>query len=176
MGKVTALTKEDLIKSAEEYGRYGNSVDVVKLANRFGIKVYEYPFGDGVSGAVRKKENGEVSIYISDQDSVARQRFSVAHELAHAVLHKDLVDSHKIIKRSKNDFSSKELEANKLAEEILMPEKSISRFIKEEKLEKNAQIDSSIIQKIAESFKVSTMVAIIRLRNLNYNVPYIIYA
>lgn len=141
MSKDIALTKEDLIKLSEEYGQYGNAVDVVKLANRFGIKVYEYPFGDGVSGAVRKKENGEVSIYISDQDSVARQRFSIAHELAHAVLHKDIVDSHKVIKRSKNDFSCVEIEANKLAEEILMPEKSI-----------------------------------IRLRNLNYNVPYISYA
>ncbi len=176
MDKAPALTKEDLIKLAEEHAQDGNSVDVVKLANRFGIKVYEYPFGEGVSGAVRKKENGEVSIYISDQDSVARQRFSIAHELAHAVLHKDLVDSHKVIKRSKNDFSNIEIEANKLAEEILMPEKAISRFIKEENLDKNAEINSSIIQKIAEAFKVSTMVAIIRLRNLNYNVPYISYA
>ena len=176
MDKNTVLTKEDLIKLSEDYTNKGNSVDVVKLANRFGIRVYEYPFGEGVSGAVQKNDNGEISIYISNQDSVERQRFSIAHELAHAVLHKDLVDSKKIVNRSKNDSSNVEIEANKLAEEILMPEKSLNRFIKEEGLNKNAEISSTIIQKIAEAFKVSKMVAIIRLRNLNYNVPYISYA
>ncbi|PIR42236.1 hypothetical protein CO058_00800 [candidate division WWE3 bacterium CG_4_9_14_0_2_um_filter_35_11] len=176
MSKDVALTKEDLIKLSEEYTNNGNSVDVVKLANNLGIKVFEYPFGEGVSGAVQKNENGEISIYISDQDSIERQRFSIAHELAHAVFHKDLVETKKIINRSKNDSSNVEIEANKLAEEILMPEKSLNRFIKEEGLNKNAEISSLIIQKIADAFKVSKMVAIIRLRNLNYNVPYISYA
>ena len=70
---------------------------------------------------------------------------------------------------------------NEIIKNFKEEQKNIKKYylelkLEEENLDKNAEINSSIIQKIAEAFKVSTMVAIIRLRNLNYNVPYISYA
>ncbi len=171
------INKEDIIKRAENTISSDGSVDVTKLTNDLGIEVYEYNFGDALSGAVTKNHNGDkYSIFVSENDPITRQRFSIAHELAHMILHKDTLINEGIMHRNKYDKSKAEEEANKLAEEILMPKNLVQNFLSSCNLDSDSTITSKVIDVLATKFKVSKYVAIIRLRNLNYNVPYIYYA
>lgn len=52
-----------------------------------------------------------------------------------------------------------------------MPEKSIKEFM--DKFDQSGILDEKVIRLVAKEFDVSIIVAAIRLRNLNYKVPYI---
>lgn len=154
------------------------SIDITLLANKLNIDVYEYDFENEISGAVSKPTNeiDSYAIFVSDNDPITRQRFSIAHELAHMALHPDILKEEGVLHRSKYDKSKIEEEANKLAEELLMPESLVIKFLEIFDLNKNSTITAKTIETISKKFKVSKYVAIIRLRNLDYNVPYIYYA
>lgn len=103
-------------------------VNVIGFANDLGIKVWtSEKLGTGISGKLFKDpELGGVSGYaivVNGAHPEVRRRFTIAHEIAHFVLHRDAVGAG----ISDNEFyrsslSNKlETEANKLAAEILMP-------------------------------------------------------
>ena len=89
-----------------------------------------------------------------------RQRFTIAHEIAHFLLHKDLirngvVDS--VLYRSK--LSSRvEAEANRLAADIVMPSDRVSEAVNTFQLSMDAQGISSL----ADHFQVSKQAMTIR--------------
>ena len=62
---------------------------------------------------------------INSKEPRVRRRFTVAHELAHYLLHREMVGrgvTENAFYRSDSDLSSwQEMEANRLAAEILMP-------------------------------------------------------
>jgi Zn-dependent peptidase ImmA (M78 family) len=68
--------------------------------------------------------------------------------------------------------SEKEKEADELAAEILMPPDLIESFLKEKEITKDTRINRETVVKLAERFNVETAIAIIRLRELGYYVPY----
>lgn len=99
-------------------------VHVVPMANKFGVEMFKnHTFADELSGLIKKNEAGDFEIHVNSNHPITRQRFTMAHELAHFLLHRDkigdgVVDDY--LYRSK--FSSViEREANELAAEILMP-------------------------------------------------------
>lgn len=98
-------------------------IQMVPLAGEFGLDVYKAPhFPDNLSGMI-KREDGEYKIYVNAQHAVTRRRFTIAHELAHYILHKDLIEDGIVddaLYRS-GLGSNVETEANKLATDILMP-------------------------------------------------------
>ena len=62
-------------------------VDPVAIAEEFGFAVFKSTFdSDNISGMVINS-NETKSIYINENDSLNRQRFTVAHELGHIILH-----------------------------------------------------------------------------------------
>lgn len=136
-------------------------VNVTGLAGVLGLKIWEsHHLPEGIAGKLKRdRENGGpsgFSIIVRGQDPLVRKRFTVAHEIAHYLLHKtrfigELVDD--ALYRS--TLSSKlEAEANALAAEILMPESWINKF---------ADIDNA---QLAEKFKVSKEAIQIRLDSL----------
>jgi len=76
-----------------------------------------------VAGAI---DHGQRHIFVNKNDPPTRQRFTLAHELGHAVLHsgENLIDYRRNLEGS-ND--RKEVEANKFAAEVLMPEELFRR-------------------------------------------------
>ena len=107
-------------------------VEIVSLANSLGIEVYKaFNMDADTSGAIINKNENYI-IYTNANEPVYRRRFTVAHEIAHYMLHKDIIDNHLdgnltdaigiggIMYRSKLS-SIFEKDANKLAAEILMP-------------------------------------------------------
>ncbi|AUJ71392.1 ImmA/IrrE family metallo-endopeptidase [Pseudoalteromonas sp. NC201] len=97
-------------------------VKVGSIAKAFGIQVKRSTLSPGISGEI-KETNGEVIVKINRHDSEERQRFTLAHEIAHFLLHRDkigdgIVDT--MLFRSSLS-NSLEAEANRLAADIVMP-------------------------------------------------------
>lgn len=103
-------------------------VPLGRIAREFGIKVFTSPLEQGVSGQIAK-EGDDFVIRVNKYESRQRQRFTLAHELAHFFLHRDIIEKKgsiqdSILYRSGNS-DVVEYEANSLAAEIVMPDEKI---------------------------------------------------
>jgi Zn-dependent peptidase ImmA (M78 family) len=103
-------------------------VEVVPIAQALGLSVYRVTsWPDATSGMIaRDAERGGAcgfAIYVNAKHSEVRRRFTIAHEVAHFVLHRDLIGdgiTEDALYRS-GLSDAVEREANGLAAEILMP-------------------------------------------------------
>lgn len=90
-------------------------VDVEAIARSLGVPVYREVL-TGSSGEIHK-ENLSVSIKVQETEAPVRQRFTIAHELGHLLLHE--------FQRAHRDLtfggSPAEAEANRFAADLLMP-------------------------------------------------------
>ncbi|HEX2628143.1 MAG TPA: ImmA/IrrE family metallo-endopeptidase [Chitinophagaceae bacterium] len=163
-----------IIKKAHDLVRDCNEapVDVIEIANTCGVTVLPYHL-DNVSGVLVLK-NGQPTIGFNQLESRVRNRFTIAHELGHYILHgkqemvsdaSDLfVDKDFKVRFRGNQESSKseEIEANKFAAYLLMPDHLLKQEI--ENLEFSIEDESSIID-LAKKFDVSSIAMSIRLGN-----------
>lgn len=143
--------------------KYG-ALDFKKLYGTVnGINLPEQ--ADMVMGAVAaysEKEYGEdsVEITVNSKDNYHRQKFTLAHELAHCMLHSDsLKDGRLELRTSLTTNEPREREANILAGEILIPEKLLKLVC--------ASIPIPFLPLLAEKFDVSESVMEARLKHLN---------
>jgi hypothetical protein len=111
-------------------------VDVVAIATDLGLNVWKKSFPDSISGKIfRDSLNGGSSGYsiaVNESHSFVRQRFTVAHEIAHFILHRQKLESGDLIDDGmyRSGMSSKEeTAANRLAADILMPLPLIRRLM-----------------------------------------------
>lgn len=104
-------------------------VDIFEMAARLGIDVQQKSMDDACSGALIKSEDGYV-IQVNKDHSENRKRFTVAHEIAHFLLHDDLINDgiyDNAAYRSDDGRSNPnidqthETQANRLAAKLLMP-------------------------------------------------------
>jgi len=97
-------------------------IKVGAIAKDLGLDVKSSTLKAGISGEIKEVE-GTVFIKISRHDSKERQRFTLAHEIAHFLLHKDkLSEGIEDTVLFRSNLSDKlEVEANKLAADIVMP-------------------------------------------------------
>lgn len=128
--------------------KYHDSFPVLvgNIAKELGIIVKMATLPATISGEI-KEEHGKYVIRVNRHDVKERQRFTLAHEIAHFLLHKDRIGdgiTDDVLYRSKlSDFM--EIQANRLAADILMPwdliQPKLSEYAKlklEEKFEKIA--------------------------------------
>jgi Zn-dependent peptidase ImmA (M78 family) len=167
------ITVNQLKNRINEIASTAKKVDVVKLAKDLGLKVFLAKDGNDFNAEiVYNEEVGEFKILVNEDHPYRRQRFSIAHEIAHFVLHKDLIITAKKVSRAKKDSANYEIEkeADKLAEEILMPESLVYEFSSELGIDKSRELSADKILQFSDRFDVSKTVALIRLRNLGYAV------
>ncbi len=112
-------------------------VNVKEIAENLGLRVWEMStLPENVSGKLFFNENGGssgFSIGVNAQEGYLRKRFTVAHELAHFLLHRSLIGNgieDDALYRS-GLSNQLETEANRLAADILMPYSLIERLQKE---------------------------------------------
>jgi hypothetical protein len=103
-------------------------VDVVAIASDLGLNVWKKSFPESISGKIfRDPMNGGrtgFSIAVNESHSLVRQRFTVAHEIAHFILHRRKLESGDLIDDAmyRSGLSTQdETAANRLAADILMP-------------------------------------------------------
>lgn len=93
------------------------------LARALGVQVKAATLAPGISGEIRPLGDSFV-IRVNRHDPAKRQRFTVAHELAHFILHRDDIGEgikDDVLYRSSLS-DRREAQANRLAADILMPE------------------------------------------------------
>lgn len=167
--------KTEIIEQAENLKRTKGRINLVEIANSYGIKVFSTDDIKEPSFIAYDPETNCYEIYINSKDSGTRQRFSLAHELAHYILHRDKIVSFGAVGR-KSELSLmplEEREADDFAAEILMPEKSIDDYLASMNIDKEKSLNSNIVRTVAKEFGVSLMPAILRLKKLGYYVEYI---
>ncbi|GJL43869.1 ImmA/IrrE family metallo-endopeptidase [Enterobacter chengduensis] len=135
-------------------------IAVGAIAKELGIIVKRSTLAAGISGEI-KEEDGNVVIRVNRHDVKERQRFTLAHEIAHFLLHRDRIGdgiTDDILYRSKlSDFM--EVQANRLAADILMPGHLIQPKLKEF----TELRDEEKYEKLADIAEVSTTAIKIRL-------------
>lgn len=158
----------------EKHGIEKAPVDVKELALLLGAFVQYEPTEDNLSGfLLRDFEHYRVLIGVNQNHHSRRQRFTIAHELGHLLLHegeKFHVDRRYAVKlRDENaskGVSEEEKEANLFAAELLMP----ACFIKKDLAQFDALdlFDDEKIESLAKVYEVSTQALTFRLAYLNY--------
>ena len=173
------MNRKEIEKAAEkliqDLGINEAPIPVQQIAEGIGCLVKAFRDDtDGVSGVFMMNNNTPMIGYNSNQSEV-RQRFTIAHELGHYILHnnndpKEVFVDHKTLALFRDENSSTgsskiEQQANAFAAALLMPE----RFVTEEV--KNINVDltdeSPELSRLAKKFNVSTIAMSIRLMNLH---------
>ncbi len=121
------------------------------------------------------RQGPEVIIGVNSAHAGVRQRFTIAHELAHFLLHAAGSDDIHVDRRFgvkfRDDLSSRgidtdEREANHFAAELLMPQRFIERDLG------NAGemdlVDDKFLRNLARCYDVSTQAMLFRLANLGF--------
>lgn len=136
-------------------------VDIRGLAKELGVPIKAATLPPNISGEIRPDGNGNFVIRVSRHDSVGRQNFTVAHELAHFMLHRPLIGSgitDDALYRS-NQSDKVEAEANRLAADILMPADKVAE--RRQVIERFGLSD--VTEALASTFAVSPAAMSIRL-------------
>lgn len=150
-------------------------IDLERVLTAAGIKAEAADLGEDVSGLLAI-HRGKGIIAYSEGQSRQRQRFTIAHELGHFMLHsaggEDMVflDKDFIVKyRSNKAYTETEMrqeqEANTFAASLLMPKDLIFNELSKPEIQKLAEND--LIETLAQLFEVSVPAMTFRLSNLN---------
>jgi len=109
-------------------------VNVIGFAGALGINVWELQLPENISGKIWKDpDNGGssgFSIGVNRSESFVRKRFTVAHECAHFLLHRNRITNELIDDAMYRGLGGREeAQANKLAADILMPYPLIQKLM-----------------------------------------------
>lgn len=160
--KLESSVKETLSRHLSEY-----PIKLGGIAQDLNVAVKVSSMNTGVSGSIRC-EGGEYIIRVNRHEARERQRFTIAHELAHFLLHRAIIDS------SPNGITDNvlyrsgaperiEYEANRLAADIVMPMHLVEMVLQEEF---NGIVTDATIESLAARFQVSKAAMEIRLSTL----------
>ena len=142
---------------------------VDQIARKLGASIFYRDFDEDVSGLLIRQGESAV-IGVAKQQSKERQRFTIAHELGHLLLHEaeeiHIDKQFRVYLRSKVSSTAadvREIEANTFAASLLMPKDFLSRDVS--KLELDFEDPDNVLM-LAEKYGVSTQAMTFRLMNL----------
>lgn len=135
-------------------------VDVYKIADSLGLRVETLELGNDISGKIERSWFGGGYIAsLNTKHAATRRRFTLAHEIAHFVLHRDMIGdgiADDAMYRSARG-SEIERQANAYAATILMPAPLVKLAFRS---------GTKSFSGMAHAFDVSPEVAQIRMREL----------
>ena len=149
-------------------------VSVERIARKIGAQIRFSPLDEELSGMVYVKE-GTPIIGVNSLHHPNRQRFTIAHEIAHLELHRDAVTAavhvdkgfpENALRRdgvSATGTERLEIEANRFAAALLIPREILEHELERKPIE---LIDESVIDGLARKFRVSNSTLQFRLRTL----------
>lgn len=142
-------------------------VKLGQIAKELGVAVKVSSLPTGVSGQI-SRENGEYVIRVNRNEARERQRFTIGHEIAHFLLHREIIDrspdgiTDTVLYRS-GAPEYVEYEANRLAADLLMPRSLIDQEVRREF---GGVVSEGTIEALASRFEVSKAAMEIRLSSL----------
>jgi len=149
-------------------------IPVERIAATLGAQITYEAFDGEVSGMLYREDARSI-IGVNSKHASTRQRFTVAHEIGHMVMHKGKpVFIDRLVRVNWRDGTSdkEEAEANAFAAELLMPRTFLGQEI-ERVLTRSRQITpKQLIDELAKTFRVSQEAMSYRLANLGVLGPY----
>ena len=142
-------------------------VKLGQLAKELDVSILVSSMTTGVSGQI-KREDDRYTIRVNRHEARERQRFTIAHELAHFLLHRHIIDGSpdgikdNVLYRS-GEPERVELEANRLAVDIIMPMHLVMKVLSDEF---NGVVTEAAIESLAERFQVLKAAMEIRLSTM----------
>lgn len=150
-------------------------VPVEELALSLGADLEFEPYEGEVSGMLYRYDEGGAVIGVNSTHAQTRQRFTVAHEIGHLVMHKGqpmFVDRFVRVNWRNGASAVEEVEANAFAAELLMPRRLVQREV-ERALGKRRNITvQQLSAELARLFQVSPEAMQYRLENLGVVDPF----
>jgi Zn-dependent peptidase ImmA (M78 family) len=142
------LTPEQLLKKV---GLYRIPVPVFSVAEALGAEVYFFQDDDLAGKLEASVDDSSAKIEVSWDHPETRQRFTVAHEIGHLILHADRAEPAEggVYTRKDYDLDSKnpiEEQANGYAAKLLMPRPKVRGLVQEWGLD---------LKRLAKAFNVS---------------------
>ncbi len=163
------MNKKEVFAKAEDFCKVNHvesyPVNIISLCEAQGIKVFEDELPYGVSGFIIIQDekifryDTNRLIVVNSNDAATRRRFTIAHELAHYVLHRD-PGQPLYAHRDAGQNGGIETEANTFAGAVLMPEKAVR-----DAMSYKYRVSPATIY-IAQNFLVSEDAARVRLQQL----------
>ena len=166
---------DDVRRKSEEVRAYlrlglGPVSDIDSVCELLGITVYRAELGSDlsrtISGAFLNYPVIGFSILVNLNMTPGRRRFTIAHEIAHALLHSGS-DRYVI---SRNTQDPRERLADIFASEFLMPAEGMRRFMEENAIGPRIA-DAADVVHLQRYFKVSYPTALVRLRRARLLTP-----
>ncbi|HEV2352068.1 MAG TPA: ImmA/IrrE family metallo-endopeptidase [Terriglobia bacterium] len=152
---------------------HSSPTPVEKVAKALGAQVRFAPFDDELSGMIYIKDEVPI-IGVNSLHHPNRQRFTIAHELGHLELHREMITSSVHVdkdfpalmrdQRSATGMERLEIEANQFAAELLMPRKLVDEVLAGEQFDIE---DEGPIEGLARKFRVSKQAVEYSIRNRN---------
>jgi Zn-dependent peptidase ImmA (M78 family) len=161
--------EERVHKILQEYKVQRPPVPVEAIARRLGAEIRYSPFEGDISGMVYRDKDRTV-IGVNSLHHMNRQRFTIAHEIGHMLLHEGTeVHVDKTFRVNlRDDLSSQavdreEMEANGFAAELLMPRHMLLEDLKGREIDFENEEN---IRRLASKYRVSPQAVTFRLMNL----------
>jgi len=155
----------DLFSFVEEIkanGLYETPINVERLAEYLGLDVVQELMDDDISGYLEFRR-GQWVAGLNALHHKTRQRFTLAHEMAHFVLHRSdharFVDN--TFTRREGNVDPTESEADRFAAELLMPADRVRGVVGD---------GVTNVRDLAHEFNVSLLAMRYRLKNLGFRV------
>jgi len=153
----------------ERLGIRSAPIDVWRVARRLGVRVERTDLGEDCSGVLVRRKSGAAVIGVNYAHHPNRQRFTVAHELGHLVLHKGgrYVDKGTTLRfrdrESGTGSQVEERQANQFAAALLMPATWVRREFAKHPFDFG---DDEALTEMCRKFGVSSQAMVYRLVNL----------
>jgi Zn-dependent peptidase ImmA (M78 family) len=153
-------------------------VPVDKLVRDAGVVVSYQPFdADDISGLLYRAADSAAVIGVNSNNAKVRQRFTIAHELGHLILHERqelILDRHVQVNfrdtTSSTATNQEEIEANQFAAELLMPQDLLERSL-QSLLAGRPLTDIDLVRRLASRFEVSHQAMEFRLASVGMLTP-----
>ena len=146
-------------------------IPVERIARDLGAIVRHFPLDEELSGLIYIKDDRKI-IGVNALHHIHRQRFTIAHEIGHLILHSDRIKRQVHVDKkfpvvfhrdaqSTQGIDRIEIEANQFAAALLMPEHIIRGVVG-----KQHDIDDNPIEKLARKLRVSRQALEFRIGSL----------
>ena len=149
-------------------------VPVEEIARSLGAQVRYSPLDKELSGMILIKEDTPI-IGVNSWHHSNRQRFTIAHEIAHLLLHRDMIGKQVHVDkrfpvlmrdtRSAAGTEQREIDANQFAAELLMPSFLLTRMLRKGAFDID---DDGHLDRLARKFGVSRQALDFRIRSMDY--------
>lgn len=164
-----------------QFGREGIPVPVEDLAHDLDVELHYRPFEGDISGMLFRDGTRKV-LGVNSAHAYTRQRFTIAHELGHLLLHEGRaitvdkaarVNVRVNLRNGKSSLATdrEEIDANQFAAALLMPEDAVQKETSRTRQSAMVSDVTEAVARLATAFDVSPSAMQYRLINLGVLAP-----